>query len=146
MEALGIQTLLSVLQVTSRRPTCGPSRSCPSWRSPWCFCRMWQMAPCMKEWPTGLTPPVPCSSTCFWCSVTLPSATSTTPGSLNTSPSCTERSCLVTVASPAVTNTLVLKSWNVCDIFRQPNTEQAQQSVSECLLCYEWLKHPVSPY
>ena len=93
---------LPVLQVTFRRPTCGPSRSCPSWRSPWSSCRMWRMAPCMKAWPMGLTPPALCSSTCSWCSATLPSATSTTRGFSNTLPSSTGLSCLVTVTSTAV--------------------------------------------
>lgn len=91
---------LPVFQVTYRKLTFGPSRCCRSWRSPWSSYKMWRMARCTRAWPMARTPRVPYSSTCSWSSGTLPSVTSSIPGSLNTLPSYTGPSCQVRVPSP----------------------------------------------
>lgn len=75
---------LPLFQVTYRKLTCGPSKCCLSWRSPWSSYKMLQMARCMKVWPMAHTPRVPYSSISSWFSVTFPSVTSGIPGSLNT--------------------------------------------------------------
>lgn len=87
--------LCSVFQDTSRMRTSGQNRLLPSWRSPWCFSKMWLMGLCTRVLRMELTPLVHSFSTCIWYRDTLISATSITPGCTNTLHFSTGQCCLV---------------------------------------------------